>query len=112
MSPTPEPAAGCYAVIFRSVLRPDHSGYAETASQMEAIAAQQPGYLAFHSVREGAHGITISYWESEADIRRFKAHTDHLWAQREGRRRWYRSYTVEVCEISRQYQFTREEADP
>jgi heme-degrading monooxygenase HmoA len=96
-----------FAVIFRSELSSDPAGYQDAAAEMEAIAARQPGYLGFHSARSDGHGISISYWQTDDDIRRFKSHADHLWAQREGRNRWYRRYSVEVCEVQRHYQFDR-----
>lgn len=103
----PAPEGRYFAVIFRSELSKDDAGYQDAAAEMEAIAARQPGYLGFHSARSNGEGISISYWQAEADIQRFKSNADHLWAQREGRNRWYERYSVEVCEVQRHYRFER-----
>ena len=59
---TPEPPY--YAAIFTSRRAVDHEGYAAMADRMVELAEQQPGYLGMESVREGAVGITVSYWDS------------------------------------------------
>lgn len=94
-----------YAVIFSSVKRKRHDeGYEEMAQRMFALASSQPGFLGFESVRdESGHGITISYWKSEDDIRAWKQNAEHLVAQRLGQERWYESYRIRVCRVEREY---------
>lgn len=98
------------AVIFRSVQTDDTAGYGETAERMDALAAQQPGYLGIESVRDAATGvgITVSYWRTEADARAWKRVAEHAEAQSTGRARWYRGYSVEVATVTRAYGFQRE----
>src|SRR5690242_21080353 len=95
---------GAYAVVFTSLRTEGDHGYAQTAGEMEALAAKQPGYLGVESAR-GADGlgITVSYWRDLESIRAWKAHADHLAAQRAGRERWYRAYRVRVCRVEREY---------
>ncbi len=81
-------------------------GYAEMAQQMEDLAEQQPGYLGFESAREGI-GISVSYWESLAAIRDWKANTDHLFAQQKGIQEWYSWYKVRICLVEREYDFNK-----
>lgn len=104
IAPTPEPPY--VAVIFTSLRNPDQDGYAQTAEQMDALAREQPGYLGIESAR-GADGlgITVSYWETMEAVARWKAHADHLTAQAAGRERWYRAYTVRICQVQRAYSF-------
>jgi heme-degrading monooxygenase HmoA len=99
---TPEPPY--VAVIFTSVRTPDDDGYAAMAAQMDALAAQQPGYLGVESVRaaDGA-GITVSYWATAADARAWKAVAAHEGAQRLGRERWYAAYKTRVAVVERDY---------
>lgn len=98
--------AGAVVVIFTSVLSNDGDGYEAMASRMEALAAQQPGYLGMTSARnpESGLGITVSYWRDEAAARDWKQVAEHREAQAQGRQRWYAGYRVEVCEIRRSYQ--------
>ncbi len=100
---TPKPPY--YAVIFTSLQTSDSDdfkGYDEMADKMQALAAQQPGYLGFESAREGL-GITVSYWRDEHAIRAWKQNVHHQFAQKMGRRKWYADYKTRVCRIERDY---------
>jgi heme-degrading monooxygenase HmoA len=104
---TPEPPY--YAVVFSSIRRPEpDDGYAQTADEMEALAATQPGYLGIESARgEDGLGISVSYWATLDAIAAWKAVADHRTAQRLGRERWYRAYELRVCRVERAYGFER-----
>jgi heme-degrading monooxygenase HmoA len=106
-----EVGVGAYAVVFTSVRTAGDDGYAQTADEMVALAAAQPGYLGVESARgPDGLGITVSYWRDEASIRAWRAHGDHAAARRSGRARWYRAYRVRVCRIEREYGFEAEPA--
>jgi heme-degrading monooxygenase HmoA len=97
---------GAYAVVFTSLRTPGDDHYAQTADEMVALAASQPGYLGMETARgEDGVGITVSYWRDEAAIRSWRAQADHQVAQRAGRERWYRAYRVRVCRVEREYEF-------
>jgi heme-degrading monooxygenase HmoA len=100
LAKTPEPPY--YAVIFTSVRTPGDHGYAQTADEMERLAADQPGYLGIESVGdEHGVGITVSYWASQEAIDGWRQQADHLAAQRAGRERWYRAYVLRVARVER-----------
>ncbi len=100
--------AGAYAVVFTSERTEGDDGYAQTSEEMVALAAAQPGFLGVESARgEDGLGITVSYWRDEGAIRAWRAHADHLVAQRAGRQRWYRAFRVRVCRVEREYGFER-----
>ena len=102
---TPEPPY--VAVIFTSLRTPVDEGYAVTAEQMEALAAEQPGYLGIESARgEDGLGISVSYWRDLEAVRAWKAVAEHVTAQRLGRQKWYRAYRTRVCVVEREYGFT------
>jgi heme-degrading monooxygenase HmoA len=107
-SPATTPAPPYYAVIFTS-RRNERAGdgYAETAERMFALAPEQPGFLGFETARTDGFGITVCYWDSEEHIAAWKAHADHLDAQREGRARWYDAYELRVARVERAYGFER-----
>lgn len=95
---------GAVAVIFTSELTDDLDGYAEAGARMEALAATQPGYLAFESARTpGGLGISVSYWRDLACARAWHAHPEHQAAISAGQDRWYAWYTVRVCTVDRDY---------
>jgi len=95
------------AVIFTNLRTEIDEGYGEMAEEMVRLAELQPGYLGHESVRNGL-GITISYWESLEAIKNWKAHTDHLVAQKYGREKWYASFKTRIALVERDYGFERE----
>jgi heme-degrading monooxygenase HmoA len=100
-----------YAVIFSSQrTAADGAGYAAMADRMLVLAAEQPGFLGVESAR-GADGlgITVSYWESRAEIAAWKAHAEHLVAQQMGREKWYSAFRLRVCRVERDVAFPVEE---
>ena len=107
LSTTPEPPY--YAVIFTSRRAPEHDGYDEMADRMVELASGQPGFLGIESVREGAIGITVSYWDSMEAIDGWRKHAEHREAQRMGRGAWYDEYDVRVARVERSHSFERVE---
>jgi len=105
LASTPEPPY--YAVIFTSRRASEHEGYGEMADRMVELAGEQPGFLGIESVREGAIGITISYWDSLEAIDDWRKHVEHREAQRLGRDAWYDEYTVRVARVERVRSFAR-----
>jgi heme-degrading monooxygenase HmoA len=92
-----------YVVIFRANVRQFDAEYAQIAQQMRNLAIGQFGCLEFLSVTEGTQEMALSYWNDEASIQAWKAHSEHIVAQQLGRERWYESYTVQVAQITREY---------
>jgi len=71
---------------------------------MEALAAEQAGYLGIESARgPDGLGITVSYWVDDASARAWKQVAEHRAAQEEGVRRFYESYRVRVARVEREY---------
>ena len=77
--------------------------YTETAAKLRKLALADYDCLEFTSICEGDQEIAISYWPSEAHIKRWKNNENHLGAQYAGKDGWYLNYTVEVVEIKRSY---------
>jgi heme-degrading monooxygenase HmoA len=100
------------AVIFTSELSDDTDGYDEMAARMEALARAQPGFLGLESVREGRRGITVSYWRDRDAVRAWGAHPEHRQAQRLGRERWYRTWSVCICIVATPAQAPAVQLDP
>jgi heme-degrading monooxygenase HmoA len=100
-----------FAVIFTSLRRerPD-DGYAQMADRMEELASAQPGFLGVEDARSAdGTGITISYWQTLADVVAWGRHAEHLLAQQRGREEWYRWYALRICRVERATEFTRPE---
>lgn len=100
------PTPPYYAVIFSSQRTADDPAYDAQAQHMVALAQVQPGFLGVENTRDATgFGITVSYWESEAAIRAWKANMEHKLAQEQGRTNWYARYEVRVCKVERAYGF-------
>ncbi len=99
---TPKPPY--YAVIFSSKMSSDTEGYAEMAQKMEHMALACKGCLGAESARGAdGFGITVSYWDSEENMRAWKLDAEHLLAQKLGREKWYESYYSRVARVERAY---------
>ena len=92
-----------YAVIFRAEMASLDEAYADTARRMRELAMERYGCRDFVACTEGDTEIAISYWDSEEQILAWKRDPEHRAAQREGRSRWYRSYSVQVARVEREY---------
>ncbi|UTW56371.1 antibiotic biosynthesis monooxygenase [Kordiimonas sp. SCSIO 12610] len=105
LSHAPEPPY--MAVIFTSIQNDGPlDGYSQTAEDMVRLAAEQSGYIGYESAhdRDGT-GITVSYWENEASIKKWKQQADHMTAQKAGRNKWYRAYITRIARVDRHYAF-------
>lgn len=101
MSDPPEPPYT--AVIFTSTRTEGDQGYAAMSARMDALAVEQPGYLGVESAREGAFGITVSYWVDDEAAAAWKQVHEHAVAQQRGRDAWYADYRVHVATVTRAY---------
>ena len=98
------PTPPYYAVIFTSLRTEAERGYGRMAERMIELAAQQPGFLGVESARDaGGLGITVSYWENEEAIARWKANVEHQVAQEAGKKTWYSDYQLRVARVEREY---------
>lgn len=92
-----------YAVIFKAKIKQLDEEYSSLAAKLRALAMQEFGCTEFSATSEGDMEIAISYWPSLDAIKQWKQASDHLYAQAQGRERWYSEYSVEVTEILRAY---------
>ncbi|MET9012698.1 antibiotic biosynthesis monooxygenase [Streptomyces olivaceoviridis] len=98
-----------YAVIITTRPAADLEGYAAMSERMAELGETQPGYLGRESLTdEDGRDLVVIYYSDEASIAAWKAHPEHLEAQRLGRERWYSSYSVEVARVERVYAFSRD----
>lgn len=104
LASTPPPPY--YVVIFSNILTEDDDGYAEMAERMELLASNEPGFLGIEHARESI-GITLSYWDNEESIAKWKANVEHLQAQKLGKARWYKRFITRVARVERDYSFER-----
>ncbi len=91
---------GHIAVLFIST-RPETS---ETYSFFDEATLQSAGeiegFLGWDSVRNGIHGIFISYWKDENSVEIWKNHTLHQRAKELGKSEFYSFYRSVVSVVS------------
>jgi heme-degrading monooxygenase HmoA len=92
-----------FVVIFKAKIRRLDAAYAGTAARMRELALRDFGCIEFNAVTEGLDELALSYWPSEENIKAWRAHPEHVEAQRLGKQFWYESYSVQIAEISREY---------
>jgi len=90
-----------YAVIFRATVAKLDDEYFQTVQRLRNLAFDKYGCQDFVSLTEGDEEIAISYWNTELQIRDWKNDPEHRLAQVKGRDKWYKSYSIEICEIVR-----------
>ena len=95
-----------FVVIFRAEIDAIDEEYVAVASRMRDLALSEFGCIEFVSATEGTSEIALSYWPDEESIRAWKAHPEHVLAQRAGREKWYKSYSVQIAKIDREYAST------
>jgi heme-degrading monooxygenase HmoA len=104
---TPEPPY--YAAVITVERSALDDGYFEMSDVMYELAKAQPGFLGMEWVHDAEQraGITCSYWASDEAIVAWKQQADHLVAQRLGRERWYRAYTIRIARVERDYRWAK-----
>lgn len=90
-----------YAVIFKATVAEFDDEYFRVAERLKDLAFRKYGCQDFVSVTEGDEEIAISYWQNEQQIRDWKNDPEHRLAQQKGREKWYKSFSIEICEIVR-----------
>ncbi len=95
---------GKFAVIFTARLTKQLEGYDDAVSLLRNKLNGHEGFIGLESVADAdGNEITISYWESEASIKRWKLDEDHQAIRYKHRTHWYRSFKVRIAQISREY---------
>ena len=92
-----------YVVIFRAEVNRFDDAYSAMAERMRELAINEYGCMEFTACTEGSYEIALSYWENESQIKVWRQNSEHLIAQELGKNNWYKSYTVQVVEIVREY---------
>ncbi len=101
------PSPPYYAVIFCSIRTDIDDGYALMSTRMIELAKKQDGFLGVEFARQEI-GITVSYWKSLEDIKRWKQNAEHTFAREKGRSHWYKCFKTRIAKVEKDYSFSRE----
>lgn len=94
-----------YAVIFTAKKAKNLEGYEELAKDIHKLVQTQKGFISFENVDNNNNEISVSYWESMEDIKAWSINEHHSVAIKNGKEKWYDSFTVRICEVKREYAF-------
>jgi heme-degrading monooxygenase HmoA len=95
-------------IVFTTRLKADidMEDYNRWSERMVALVEQQPGFISRTSLTApDGDEVTIARFASEEAVKAWRAHPEHLQAQRLGQSTFYASYRVEVCTTIREYEF-------
>jgi len=92
-----------YVVIFKAQIKALDSTYAEVAQKLRDKALAQYNCIKFKACSENSFEIALSYWHSLEDIQYWQQDAEHQVAQRLGKEKWYQNFSVEICQVTRQY---------
>jgi heme-degrading monooxygenase HmoA len=75
--------------------------------QMRALVSTMPGFLAVKdfSAQDG-EVLALAEFDSLASLDAWKAHPEHVMAQRRGREELFADYHIQVCNVIRTVSFT------
>ena len=92
-----------YVVIFKAIIRKFDSEYDETAIKLRDKALSKFNCQKFESFCSDQNEIALSYWNNLADIQAWHLYTEHQIAQQLGKEKWYKYFSIEICEIHKHY---------
>ena len=94
-------------VVFRSRLRVgDASAYLATAARMDALAHAQAGFRSIKTfAADDGERVSIVEFDSIEAVNAWRAHPEHLEAQRRGRSEFYTDYSLQTCDLIRETTF-------
>ena len=97
-------------VLIRTQLRPDAdvAAYEQLDARMFELVQTIPGFVSARSYgSDDGDRISLIRFASAEALRAWRDHPEHREAQRRGRDEFFASYDVEVCEVTRGYEFGR-----
>jgi len=99
-------------ILFRSKLTATvGDDYGQMAAEMDAYARTFDGFIDVKSfTAEDGERLTVVWWRDEESLAVWRNAARHRAAQNEGRARWYEYYKMDVAEVVRQKEFTRDQA--
>lgn len=95
-------------VIIRTQLRADADAalYARVSDEMDLLVRAMPGFISAKDfTSDDGDRISLVIFDSHEALLAWRNLPAHVEAQRLGKEQIYLSYSVQVCEVARSYQF-------
>lgn len=94
----------CYMALFIIELSNDLENFGETSLRMDELVAQQEGYLGGQEFEtKDEKYITICYWKSIEDIKKWRGNLEHQMAIKYGQEKWFKSYKITISKVEHEY---------
>lgn len=95
--------------VFRSRVRPEEAdAFNALADEMMSLAQSMPGFRSYEVfVSQSGERASLIEFETAEELQAWREHPRHVAAQREGRDRFYESYSLQVCQPIRESEFQR-----
>lgn len=96
-----------FAVIFE--VKPTRDGkeeYLKLASGLRYFLENRDGFISierFQSFSEEGKLLSLSFWEDEESVEKWRKVMDHRAAQKSGKNALFESYRIRVAEVVRDY---------
>lgn len=96
-----------YAVIFTSIKKEEDPEFDIFGDKTMDIVKDQEGFLGVESYcNKDGSSVTISYWQSLEAIKHWRHNPIHAEAMAKGIKKWYDRYTIRVCKVERDHDFS------
>ncbi|EDW8956989.1 TPA: antibiotic biosynthesis monooxygenase family protein [Salmonella enterica] len=100
------------AVIFEADIQPETQGrYLQLASELKPLLTDIPGFISierFQSLNTPGKILSLSWWEDEDAVLRWKHNGMHQAAQQEGKQSIISFYRIRVASVFRDYSSDKE----
>ena len=104
------------AVIFEVIpAKEGKQEYLEIAARLREHLVEMPGFISierFQSLTEPEKILSLSFWEDEASIAKWRNLEEHRNAQSKGRNQLFKDYRIRVCNVVRDYTLTARSEAP
>ena len=97
-------------VLIRTQLRPDAdvAAHDRLDARMFELVQTIPGFISARSyASDDGDRLSMVRFASSDALRAWREHPEHREVQRRGRDEFFAAYDVEVCEVTRSYDFGR-----
>ena len=96
-----------FAVIFEVVPKMEgKDAYLEIAAQLRRFLESRDGFISierFQSLADEGKILSLSFWQDEAAIEKWRNHLEHRGAQEKGKGSLFHSYRIRVAQVLRDY---------
>ncbi|WP_394209056.1 antibiotic biosynthesis monooxygenase family protein [Enterovibrio calviensis] len=95
------------AVIFEVEPHPEHKkAYLKIAASLRETLVQIDGFISierYQSLNSEGRMLSLSFWETEAAIAKWRENLEHQMAQEKGKSCLFKGYRLRVANVARDY---------